>query len=220
MAIAVRRFERSHDDLIIAGVCSGLANYTGAPSRIWRLGFGLLTLMSGAGVVLYVILWVLMPAGPKPEAVTVVGRPERATGPVGQVLNTSERFVNKTRRVVVLVGAVVAIAAKVPPIRDQAVETWHAFAGTSQPTPPLATHIDPGPTQAGLVRRPDPRPTPPTEFEPGLRERLIGVVALGADVEGNVMRSGDEQSLNTVFVEEALREELAGARPPREGHHP
>lgn len=212
MAIAIRRLERSHDDLIIAGVCSGLANYTGAPSRVWRLAFGLLTLASGMGVVLYVIFWVLMPAEPKPAAVTV-GRTERATGPVGRAINTSERFVKYAGKVVMLVGAVVAIVAKVPPIRDQAVEAWHALAGAPRPSPaPLPTHPDTRPSPALLLTHPEPRPTTPTGFESGLRERLIGVVALAGDVEANVMRGGDEQSLYSVYADEALREELASVR--------
>jgi phage shock protein C len=45
----------------IAGVCAGLAEEFGISTTPVRLAFILLTLIGGPGIVLYVILWAIMP---------------------------------------------------------------------------------------------------------------------------------------------------------------
>ncbi len=55
------RLYRSSRDRIAAGVCGGVAEYTGWDVSLIRLGFILLTLMSGLGLVLYLIMWLVMP---------------------------------------------------------------------------------------------------------------------------------------------------------------
>ena len=57
---------RSGTDRMAGGVCGGLAEYSGIDSLLWRVGFVGLTLAGGAGVLLYVLLWVLMPPAPTP----------------------------------------------------------------------------------------------------------------------------------------------------------
>jgi phage shock protein PspC (stress-responsive transcriptional regulator) len=53
---------RSSEDKMIAGVCAGIAEYFNVPAAIVRLAFVLMTLfMGGAGIVVYVVLWVVMP---------------------------------------------------------------------------------------------------------------------------------------------------------------
>jgi phage shock protein PspC (stress-responsive transcriptional regulator) len=57
---------RSCTDKMVGGVCGGLAEHTGIDSLVWRVGFIGLTLAGGAGVLVYLLLWVLMPPGPRP----------------------------------------------------------------------------------------------------------------------------------------------------------
>ena len=64
MSTAGRRFERSRDDRIVAGVAGGLARSTGATVGIVRLAFLLLTLLSGVGAFAYLAFWVAMPMEP------------------------------------------------------------------------------------------------------------------------------------------------------------
>ncbi len=59
---ALNRFRRSQSDRWLGGVCGGLAVSTGAQSWIWRLLFTLLLFAGGAGLILYVVLWILVPA--------------------------------------------------------------------------------------------------------------------------------------------------------------
>jgi phage shock protein PspC (stress-responsive transcriptional regulator) len=60
----------------IAGVCAGLADYYGIPVTALRLAAVLLALLgAGWGIVLYVVLWVVMPYG---EPSSVHRNPSRA----------------------------------------------------------------------------------------------------------------------------------------------
>jgi phage shock protein C len=58
---AINKLRRSTTDRWIGGVCGGLARATGAESWVWRLIFALLALIGGTGVLLYILLWVLVP---------------------------------------------------------------------------------------------------------------------------------------------------------------
>jgi phage shock protein PspC (stress-responsive transcriptional regulator) len=68
---------RSRTDKILGGVNGGLAEYTGIDALLWRVGFVALTLAGGAGVVVYLLLWLLMPAGPPAGEGAPAARRER-----------------------------------------------------------------------------------------------------------------------------------------------
>ena len=48
-------------DKKLAGVCGGLARYFDIDATLVRVVFVLLALFSGGGVLLYIILWLVMP---------------------------------------------------------------------------------------------------------------------------------------------------------------
>jgi phage shock protein PspC (stress-responsive transcriptional regulator) len=52
---------RSRTDSWLGGVCGGLAPAIGVPSWLVRLVFGLLVVCGGTGLLLYVLLWILLP---------------------------------------------------------------------------------------------------------------------------------------------------------------
>jgi phage shock protein C len=52
---------RSRTDRWFGGVCGGLAPATALPSWSWRLIFVALVLCGGTGLMLYVLLWILVP---------------------------------------------------------------------------------------------------------------------------------------------------------------
>jgi phage shock protein C len=47
---------------MLAGVASGLARYTGVDVLLVRIAFAVLTFLGGAGVPLYLVCWLLIPA--------------------------------------------------------------------------------------------------------------------------------------------------------------
>ena len=60
------QLRRSGTDRMAGGVCGGLADYTGIDSLLWRVGFVGLTIAGGSGIIVYLLLWVLMPSAPLP----------------------------------------------------------------------------------------------------------------------------------------------------------
>lgn len=59
---------RSKGDRMIAGVCAGIAEYIGWPANRLRLVYVLVSALSAAfpGILVYVVLWLLMPLEGKP----------------------------------------------------------------------------------------------------------------------------------------------------------
>ncbi|MEQ6121713.1 PspC domain-containing protein [Reichenbachiella sp. MALMAid0571] len=51
------------DDRIIAGVCSGIADYFGFDPTLTRIGYVLISILSAAfpGLLVYIIMWIIMP---------------------------------------------------------------------------------------------------------------------------------------------------------------
>jgi phage shock protein C len=58
---ATKRLERKFTGRWVAGVCAGIAAYTGVDATLIRLAFVLLTFFGGVGAIAYVIAWALMP---------------------------------------------------------------------------------------------------------------------------------------------------------------
>ncbi len=56
-----KRLYRSEKDRMIAGVCGGLGEYFGIDPVLIRLAFVVVTLVGGAGVLAYIVLWIVMP---------------------------------------------------------------------------------------------------------------------------------------------------------------
>ena len=56
-----KRLLRSRTDRMIGGVCGGLANFYGLDSSIVRIAMVLLTLFAGMSILVYLIMWVIIP---------------------------------------------------------------------------------------------------------------------------------------------------------------
>jgi phage shock protein C len=62
------RLTRSTTESMVAGVCGGLAEYFSIDPVIVRLIFVLVTLTSGLGVPVYILLWIIMPKGSQAQS--------------------------------------------------------------------------------------------------------------------------------------------------------
>jgi phage shock protein C len=62
LAAVVNAFRRSRRDRWIGGVCGGIARSTGMEAWVWRLLFAVLFICAGAGLLLYVLLWIFVPS--------------------------------------------------------------------------------------------------------------------------------------------------------------
>lgn len=59
-----KKLYRSEKDQIIGGVCGGIAEYFGIDSTLVRLAFVLFALIEGAGIIAYIIAWIIVPERP------------------------------------------------------------------------------------------------------------------------------------------------------------
>jgi phage shock protein PspC (stress-responsive transcriptional regulator) len=56
-----KRLYRIREGRVVAGVCAGLAAYFGIDPTLVRLAFALFTIFGGAGVLLYLVAWIVIP---------------------------------------------------------------------------------------------------------------------------------------------------------------
>jgi phage shock protein C len=73
---AGKRLERRLTNRWVAGVCAGLADYTGIDATLIRVIFAVLTFFGGLGAIAYVLGWALIPEE-------------------GERVSIAERFINK-----------------------------------------------------------------------------------------------------------------------------
>lgn len=72
-AAGPKKLYRSETDKYIGGVCSGLADYFGIDVLIFRIIFVVAAIFGGAGLLIYLILWIAVPS----TASTVIGSTRR-----------------------------------------------------------------------------------------------------------------------------------------------
>jgi phage shock protein C len=56
-----KRLYRIREGRVVAGVCAGLAAYFGIDPTLVRLAFALFTIFGGAGLLLYLVAWIVIP---------------------------------------------------------------------------------------------------------------------------------------------------------------
>ncbi len=76
---------RSRTDKVAGGVAGGLAQYSGVDALLWRVGFVALTLAGGTGIAIYLLLWLLMPAGPRTPSDGTPAVPRGPRSPVAGI---------------------------------------------------------------------------------------------------------------------------------------
>jgi phage shock protein PspC (stress-responsive transcriptional regulator) len=62
IASAVNTFRRSRTDRWFGGVCGGMARSTGTEAWLWRLLFAAMFICAGAGLLVYILLWIFVPS--------------------------------------------------------------------------------------------------------------------------------------------------------------
>ena len=111
-----QRLERDLQNRVLGGVCSGLGNYFGVDPTIWRVLFFILFWLGLSGLLIYIILWMVMPAG-QPQSnqsafvqdAETVGEPRKSSG-------------NMTAGIILIgIGAIALLARYIPQI------SWHTI---------------------------------------------------------------------------------------------
>jgi phage shock protein C len=96
----MNQLKRSKKNRIIAGVCGGIAEYFGVDPTLVRLIWVLITLAWGAGLILYIVAWLIMPEEEGEEET----RPSQNTEGLKVLLGG----------LLVLLGAILLVSAFVP----------------------------------------------------------------------------------------------------------
>jgi len=68
MAQEPKRLYRSRSKRMLGGVCGGLGEYLKIDPTVMRVIFVILAFFYGASLLIYLIMWVLVPEEPKSEA--------------------------------------------------------------------------------------------------------------------------------------------------------
>ena len=76
-----KRLERSGSDRILAGVAGGLARYFDIHPAVFRVGFVVLTLLGGSGILIYAAAALVMPAEGAPDSVATRALRQRRDRP-------------------------------------------------------------------------------------------------------------------------------------------
>ncbi|HMQ31094.1 MAG TPA: PspC domain-containing protein, partial [Chloroflexaceae bacterium] len=125
------RLKRSATETMVAGVCGGLAEYFNIDPVIVRLIFVLVTLTSGLGVPVYILLWIIMPKG---DATTGQGSFEQGARQFGdEVSQLGQQFSQEASRLgrEVLVG------------QRQGQSQARGGSSAAAPPPPAEYRFDP-----------------------------------------------------------------------------
>ncbi|HEX2432343.1 MAG TPA: PspC domain-containing protein [Gaiellaceae bacterium] len=77
----VERLQRSRSDRMLAGVCGGLARYFEIHPAVFRVGFVVLTLLGGAGILIYAAAALVMPDEGKEDSVATAALRNRKDHP-------------------------------------------------------------------------------------------------------------------------------------------
>ena len=63
-----RRLYRSRTNRMLAGVSGGLAQYFNADATLIRVLFVVLALLGGSGLLIYLVMWIIVPQEPQDAA--------------------------------------------------------------------------------------------------------------------------------------------------------
>jgi phage shock protein PspC (stress-responsive transcriptional regulator) len=77
----IRRLQRSRSDRMVAGVSGGLARYFDIHPAVFRVGFVVLTLLGGAGILIYAVAALVMPDEGKTDSVATAALRDRRDRP-------------------------------------------------------------------------------------------------------------------------------------------
>jgi phage shock protein PspC (stress-responsive transcriptional regulator) len=77
----IKRLERSSSDKVLAGVCGGLGRYFDLSPAVFRLGLVVLTLLGGAGILVYLAAVLVMPGEGAEQSIAEKALAERRDRP-------------------------------------------------------------------------------------------------------------------------------------------
>ena len=99
---APKKLRRSKADQVLGGVAGGLGHYFALDPVLVRIAFVLLVLAGGSGLLLYIVLWIVIPEATPDEDVAAVAGDRRELG--GLIIGGA----------LVVIGAIILLRRVVP----------------------------------------------------------------------------------------------------------
>lgn len=199
-----KRLTRSRTDKVVAGVSGGLARYFDVDPVLFRIGFVVVTLMGGSGLLLYLAGWLLIPE-------------EDASESVGQ------RFVHDsdTLKVVLVIAAIVLVVPwmvvsafagfgevdgiAIPLLVLGAAVLWMSRDRHDEEHHAPPTEQAPAPPAAGATPPPPPPPRPPTRRRgPSITRIVLSVLLVAGGVAALLEQAGAMEVDTLPFLAFAL----------------
>ena len=186
----LNRLRRSSTDRYLGGVSGGLARHLDIDPTVVRVTFVVLTLFGGAGLLLYIALWLFVPADNAARAPIRIG-PESQTwvivvaGIIATLVFLGSTFNNNGLGFgFPLVLALVAVAVVFLALRDRrdTVQRYAAPPPQGDPMSTPSTYADPSTTSSGMqppappAWAPPGTPAGPPAYVPPPRPRRTGLV--------------------------------------------
>jgi len=106
-----KRLERSTSNVELGGVCAGLGNYLEIDPNIVRVFFIIFTVVGGTGVLIYLLLWLIMPKQGSDEEDIGSRAGHMRDELIDAVSRPKQRSIRIVGAVLVLAGAVFFVQA-------------------------------------------------------------------------------------------------------------
>ena len=121
----MKRLYRNTSDVMIAGVCSGIAKYLDVDPTAIRLAFVVLLFIGLGGLWIYLVLWIIMPVDPGHEKNLIKVEAEKKTPAPKKTAAPKQTTVRKTTKIKTPVQKPVA--------KQTTIKSSSAKKQTSQP---------------------------------------------------------------------------------------
>lgn len=105
-----KRLQRNVRNRFIGGVCAGIAEYLNIDAVLVRLFFVLLVLFGGSGMLLYIILWIVMPSESKVYYDDLLDEYQAKSESQNEILETEKPLRANDSTIQLVIGMVFIIA--------------------------------------------------------------------------------------------------------------
>ena len=89
-----KKLYRTEKDKMLGGVCGGLGKYFDIDPTLVRLFFALIFFGYGAGGMIYLILWIIMPSEAMQDAQNIVNKEQTEPEEVDEVVLTPDDIID------------------------------------------------------------------------------------------------------------------------------
>ncbi|MCS7013256.1 MAG: PspC domain-containing protein [Chloroherpetonaceae bacterium] len=120
----MKRLYRSSEDRIIGGVAAGIGEYFDVDPVFTRVLFVLLAFLSGLGLLLYLVLWIIMPKRPSLLANSTESTGTVTTGVVSSVLTPSPRELEAKRKQRTTIAGIILIVLGILILLDRLIPEY------------------------------------------------------------------------------------------------